>query len=61
MGSGEDTGTLNQLPGAPRLFLNREPQLDAIAESVATARAGEQPALVCLTGMPGMGKPNPGI
>jgi tetratricopeptide (TPR) repeat protein len=56
MGSNDDAGSLNHLPGAPRQFLNRVPELDDIAATVAAARAAEQPALVCLTGMAGMGK-----
>lgn len=55
MGPG-DTESLNHLPGVPRLFLNREPELAGIAAEVAAARAGERPGLICLTGMAGMGK-----
>ena len=56
MSSGDDAGSLNHLPGAPRQFLNRVPELDDIAATVAAARTDEQPGLVCLTGMAGMGK-----
>jgi len=55
MGSVSGAG-LNQLPAAPRLFLNRESQLATIDAVVSDARAGERPGLICLTGMSGMGK-----
>ncbi len=56
MGADDGAASFNEMPGAPRQFYNRVPELDLIGATAAAARTAELPGLICVTGIGGMGK-----